>query len=76
MGHSRCLRRARPSQEGTATAPYRPNMIGLRYQHHYDGPADDDRINVVIRVFGRNGAPPISINALLDTGAERSVFDS
>ncbi|MEX2158667.1 MAG: retropepsin-like aspartic protease [Dehalococcoidia bacterium] len=50
-------------------------MIGLRYQHHYNGPDDYDLINVVVRVFGTNEAPPISINALLDTGAEHSVFD-
>jgi hypothetical protein len=48
--------------------------IRFRQEFAYDGPADDDQIIVTIRIFPPNG-PPLWQNALLDTGAEYSLFD-
>lgn len=47
--------------------------INFAEQYYYDGADDDHRPLVVVRLFPPN-APPLTINALLDTGAEWSVF--
>lgn len=48
--------------------------ISFRQELFYDGPDDDDRVNVVIRILNDNG-PPLAANALIDTGAEDCIFD-
>jgi len=48
--------------------------IRFRQEFFYNGPASDDQIVVNLRVFPPNG-PPLSQIAILDTGAEYSLFD-
>ena len=47
--------------------------ISFADQYYYNGAADDHRPFVVVRLFPAGG-PPLTVNALLDTGAEWSVF--
>jgi hypothetical protein len=48
----------------------------LRFQQEHDyGRGDDDHgVHVVVRLFPPGG-PELTVNALLDTGAEHSIFD-
>lgn len=47
--------------------------ITFSQKYYYDGADDDHRPVVVVRLFPTAG-PPLTVNAILDTGAECSVF--